>query len=245
MCGIYGQINKNREIDKDVFLKSLETLEKRGPDNFGTYFNGNIGLGHRRLSIIDLSESGKEPMFNETGTISIVFNGEIYNYKEIKERLKKKHVWKSNTDTEVLIHAYEEMGLELFNVVQGMFAFCILDEEKGEVLLARDHFGKKPLYYYFDSGCFVFSSELKAIIKNDFLKSKFDIDELSLSKFMFYGYVPSPNSIIKQIKKLEPSSYMIFDYKKWEIKAKKPYWHLENVKTNKTITEPGDSQEIG
>lgn len=237
MCGIYGQINKSKSIDKEMFLKALNTLEKRGPDTFGTYFKENIGLGHRRLSIIDLSDSGKQPMFNEIGSVSIVFNGELYNYKEIKENLKQTHAWKSSTDTEVLIHAYEEFGLDVFKFVHGMFALCLLDEEKGEIVLARDQFGKKPLYYYFDNEYFIFSSEPKAIVKNKFLKTKLEIDELSLSKFLFYGYVPSPNSIIKQIKKLEPSTYLRFSYKKWNVEEKKTYWYLENVKINKDIDE--------
>ncbi|MDO8269897.1 MAG: asparagine synthase (glutamine-hydrolyzing), partial [Candidatus Levybacteria bacterium] len=240
MCGIYGQVNKNKNksVDKGLFVESLNTLEKRGPDSSGTYFEENIGLGHRRLSIVDLSERGNQPMFSEDGEIGIVFNGEIYNYIDIKEELGNKYQWKSRSDTEVLINAYREWGQRgLLERLEGMFVFALYDKRNNIINFARDHFGKKPLYYYLDDETFFFASELKAIINNPEVKRKVQVDKLSLSKFLFYGYVPSPNSIFDKIKKLEPSTTFQFDIKNWKIVNKYQYWNLENVDLNTGLEE--------
>ncbi len=238
MCGIYGRINKISVIDKDIFLSSLDTLKSRGPDNSGTYFDNNIGLGFRRLSIIDLSEKGNQPMFDGSGDVGIVFNGEIYNFKELKDKLGSEFEWKSHSDTEVLLNGYKKWGLdELLQKIEGMFAFAIYDKRNGIISFAKDHFGKKPLYYYFDEDTFIFASELKAIISDPEIKKRCHVDKLSLSKYLFYGYVPSPNSIFDKIKKLEPSSSFVFDIEKWEISDKKRFWNLENVELRDVMSE--------
>ena len=238
MCGIYGRINRNREIDKELFVSSLDTLKSRGPDNSGTYFKKNLGLGFRRLSIIDLSEKGNQPMFDESGDVGIVFNGEIYNFKELKKELENDFEWKSQSDTEVLLNGYKKWGFNaLLQKIEGMFAFAIYDKRKGLISFARDHFGKKPLYYYFDEDTFIFASEIKAIINDPEIKKKCRVDKLSLSKYLFYGYVPSPNSIFDKIKKLEPSTSFVFDIKNWEILDKKRFWNLENIKLNNELSE--------
>lgn len=238
MCGIYGRINKKSEINKDGFLSSLDTLKSRGPDNLGTYFENNLGLGFRRLSIIDLSEKGNQPMFDSSGDVGIVFNGEIYNFNELKDELGSEFEWKSHSDTEVLLNGYKKWGLdELLQKIEGMFGFAIYDKQKKVISFARDHFGKKPLYYYFDEDTFIFASELKAIISDPEIKKRCHVDKLSLSKYLFYGYVPSPNSIFDKIKKLEPSSSFVFDIEKWEISDKKRFWNLENVELRDVMSE--------
>jgi len=238
MCGIYGRINKKSEINKDIFLSSLDTLKSRGSDNSGTYFDNNIGLGFRRLSIIDLSEKGNQPMFDEIGDVGIVFNGEIYNFKELKDELGDGFEWKSHSDTEVLLNGYKKWGLdELLQKIEGMFAFAIYDKRNGIISFAKDHFGKKPLYYYFDEDTFIFASELKAIISDPEIKKRCHVDKLSLSKYLFYGYVPSPNSIFDKIKKLEPSTSFVFNIEKWEIVDKKRFWNLENFELRDEMSE--------
>lgn len=235
MCGILGLIQKDKLINKELFQEMLNTLHKRGPDQEGIFISGNLALGHRRLSIIDLSIAGKQPMFNENKNVVIVFNGEIYNYHEVKYSLSQKHIWNSKTDTEVLIHGYEEYGQKLVEKIEGMFAYSIYDKRENILTLARDHFGKKPLYYYIDDNVFCFSSEIKAILKNLSIKSKLTINKKSLTKYLYYGYVPSPNSIFNQIQKLEPSTTFQFDIKNWRIINKNQYWKLGNIKQNNLL----------
>jgi len=176
-------------------------------------------------------------MFNEDESVATIFNGEIYNYQSVKEKLKTSHQWKSKSDTEVLIHGYEEFGQKIVEKIEGMFAFAIYDRKNNLLTLARDHFGKKPLYYYLDEEIFCFASELKAIIKNLEIKRKLKIDELSLVKYLFYGYVPSPNSIFDKIKKLEPATTFQFDLKNWKIINKYDFWKLEDIKINNNYSE--------
>src|SRR3989344_4217908 len=146
MCGILGQINRKEITDKKIFSSMLDTLSHRGPDQTGTFYDGKTALGYKRLAIIDLSEAGRVPMFNENKSIAIIFNGEIYNYQNLKKELNREHVWRSKTDTETLIHGYEDWGQKLSEKIEGMFAFALYDRTKQLVTLSRDHFGKKHLY---------------------------------------------------------------------------------------------------
>jgi asparagine synthase (glutamine-hydrolysing) len=172
MCGIAGFNFEDRELLK----KMMDSLSHRGPDQRGGIIYNNFSLGHLRLSIIDLSENGRQPMSNEEGNLWVVYNGEIYNFKEIKEDLEKKgHRFKSNTDSEVIVHAYEEYGPDCVNLFNGMFAFAIWDGKK--LFLARDPVGIKPLYYYFDDKNFIFASEIKTILKAD-IKVNGDYDSV-------------------------------------------------------------------
>ncbi len=237
MCGILGQLNRTGPVNQELFSEMLNTLKKRGPDQSGDFFVDNIALGQRRLSIIDLSEAGKQPMFNEDESIAIIFNGEIYNYQNVKKELGGDHQWKSKSDTEVLIHGYEEFGQKIVEKIEGMFAFAIYDKKNNLLTLARDHFGKKPLYYYLDEEIFCFASELKAIIENPQIKQKLKIDESSLAKYLFYGYIPSPNSIFDKIKKLEPATTFQFDLKNWKIINRYDFWKLEDVKIKNNYPE--------
>ncbi len=237
MCGIIGQINKNKPVDHGMFQRMLSTLGKRGPDQDGIFSFENGALGHKRLSILDLTESGRQPMSDPDSGVTIVFNGEIYNYQELKTGLKNQYNWQSRTDTEVLINAYKEMGQEVVDHIEGMFAFAIFDPGRQLLTFARDHFGKKPLYYYLDNDIFCFSSELKGIIENPAIKSKLDVDELSLAKYFFYGYIPSPNSIFDRIKKLDAATTFQFDVRKWEIINRRQFWDLESISVSEGLKE--------
>ncbi|MFX1453250.1 MAG: asparagine synthase (glutamine-hydrolyzing) [Promethearchaeota archaeon] len=223
MCGIIGEIS--REISIEKFIQMRDTLIHRGPDDEGIYLNEsrNVALGHRRLSIIDLSSAGKQPMKNENGTIWIIFNGEIYNFKSIREELiNLNHKFSSETDTEVIIHGYEEWGIDVLQKLNGMFAFGIWDENKNIMFLARDRIGIKPLYYYKNDDKFIFASELKAIVKDKDVKRI--INPEALKYYFMFGYIPSPYSIWNNIYKLPPAHYLIYQNGKFTIKK---YWYLK------------------
>src|SRR5271154_5215490 len=166
MCGICGKLSlePESEINPALIRTMLDTIRHRGPDDEGIYLKGRVGLGHRRLSIIDLS-SGHQPLSNEDGSVWIVFNGEIYNYRELRSLLLSKgHVFKTNSDTEVIVHLYEELGPQCLEKLRGMFAFAIWDENDKTLFLARDRVGIKPLYYCLTNKSLVFASEIKAIL---------------------------------------------------------------------------------
>ncbi len=199
----------------------MDTLIRRGPDDEGLYLKENIALGHRRLSIIDLA-TGHQPMFNEDGSIVIVYNGEIYNFQELKTILEKKnHIFRTHSDTEVIIHAYEEYGKDCLEHFNGMFAFAIWDSKDDSLFLARDRFGKKPLYYALFDNQFIFGSEPKAILKHPSVRREIDIN--ALSKYLSYEYVPSPYSIFKNIYKLEAGSMLSLKDMEYRVKR---YWDL-------------------
>jgi len=223
MCGICGKLSKNgTKIGKDEIIGMRETLTHRGPDDAGIYVDDHIGLGHRRLSIIDLGTS-KQPMCNEDGTIWIVYNGEVYNFQELRSFLiAKGHRFKSHGDTEVILHLYEELGEACVEKLRGMFAFAIWDKKNKEIFLARDRLGIKPLYYYQDGKQFLFASEIKAIIQNSEVKK--EVDLTSLHYFLSYLYVPAPQTMFSQIRKLLPGHTMSVRNGKMHIRK---YWNLE------------------
>ena len=228
MCGITGVFNfKKGKIDRTLLRRMTDVLKHRGPDDHGYYIDNNIALGHRRLSIIDLSKKGKQPMRNEDGTVYIVYNGEVYNFQELRKKLEKKHRFNSNTDTEIILHAYEEYGEDCVKYFRGMFAFAIWDSKKKKLFLARDRTGQKPLFYYHDKDRFVFASELKSIIQDDSIKREISLD--AVSYYLTYGYVPAPLSIFKNIKKLLPGHTL--SCTKDGIKTKQ-YWDLKYAPTN-------------
>jgi asparagine synthase (glutamine-hydrolysing) len=213
MCGIIGQIRQHGSIDRTVFIRMRDTLTHRGPDAADARFfaEETIALGHRRLSFLDLSEAGKQPMCNEDETVWITLNGEIYNYIELRSLLLEKgHTFKTQTDTEVIIHGYEEWGVNIINKLKGMFAFGLLDLRRRKLLLVRDRFGIKPLYYTHFDGQLIFASELKAIVECDDVKREMDMS--SFADYFVYRYIPSPKTIWKNISKLPPAHYLTFDY---------------------------------
>ena len=226
MCGITGKLNfnKNNFVSEGLIKEMTKTLSHRGPDDSGIFVEKNIGLGHNRLSIIDLSLAGHQPMSDKEEKIWIVFNGEIYNYLVLKKELEKQGIiFKSKTDTEVIIYLYKKYGIDCLKYLRGMFAFAIWDKEKKQLFLARDRVGKKPLKYYCDSNCFIFASELKAILKNPEVKKEMDCD--AIDEYLTYQYVPHPKTGFKNIWKLEPAHYLII--KKDGQIIKQRYWDLD------------------
>ncbi|MFH1048248.1 MAG: asparagine synthase (glutamine-hydrolyzing) [Patescibacteria group bacterium] len=227
MCGIFGIIGKNYNESIELCLNSMK---HRGPDDTGQYRDNNIVLGFNRLSIIDLSHAGHQPMTNENKSIWIVFNGEIYNYLDIKNDLSKKHHFNSETDTEVLLHGYEEYGIDgLLEKINGMFALCIYDKKENITYLVRDRVGKKPLYYYLNDKYLSFSSEVKAFFELE--KFPFEIDREMFDLFMRFPYLPDNNkTIIKNVYKVSPGCYMkISDGLKTETVS---YWNLPQKENN-------------
>ncbi len=227
MCGITGLV-KNKTIDLAELKLITDSLVHRGPDDVGyevlnskthSYF---CGLGQRRLSIVDLSQAGHQPMCNEDKRYWITFNGEIYNHPELKQDLlAKKHNFKSNTDTEVIIHGIEEYGVSFINKLNGMFAFALWDNLQGELLMARDRFGQKPLYYSYFNNTFVFASEVKAVVVHpDFSK---ELDLNSLSDYLQFEYLPQNKSIYQNVNKLLPGHYLVFNQKGISVNK---YWDV-------------------
>lgn len=198
-----------------------KTLEHRGPDGDGFYFKSGAGLGMRRLKIIDLI-SGDQPISNEDKTIWTVFNGEIYNYQSLRKELEAKgHHFYTKSDTETIVHLYEEYGEDFVKRLNGMFAVALWDENTGKLVLARDRAGEKPLYYYLDSGQLLFASELKAILRTGLIKKEIDVE--ALHYYLAYGRVPAPFSIIQGVKKLEPAGVLVLQNGRSTVKK---YWHL-------------------
>lgn len=218
MCGIVGFVG---DVDRDKIAKMLQATAHRGPDDSGMYINGNVGLGNNRLAVIDLSPKGHQPMFDDEKTICIVYNGEMYNFMELRQELKKDYKFKSNSDTEVLIYAYKKWGTNCLKHLNGMFAFVIYDIKNNLLFGARDRRGEKPLKYFFDGKTFIFASEIKGILP--VLKEKPVMDIMAISDYLSLQYVPSPKTGFKNIFKLPQASYFIF--KDGKLKINK-YWSL-------------------
>jgi asparagine synthase (glutamine-hydrolysing) len=224
MCGICGIISTDpsEHFDSRIIQRMRDTLAHRGPDDKGAYLGPGIALGHRRLSIIDLRPEGRQPMANEDGRVQIVFNGEIYNFAEHRDWLiAKGHRFKSRTDTEVIIHLYEELGVDCLKRLRGMFAFAIWDERKRFLFLARDRLGKKPLFYHFDGKRLLFASEIKALLAYPSVTAT--ADPQAIDYYLSLGYVPGPFSAFKGIQKLPPAHYLTFSQGRLEIKR---YWQV-------------------
>ena len=221
MCGICGVIDTNIIMESSLFDMAM-TMKHRGPDNISFKILGNVGLGHARLSIIDLSVSANQPMSNEDDSIWLVYNGEFYTFQKYRDDLLRKgHKFKSNTDSEVIIHLYEEYGLNFVENLRGMFSIAIWDTKIEKLILVRDRVGIKPLYYYYDGKKFLFASEIKAILKYPGIDREIDLN--SLNAYFTLGYIPTGKSVYKKIKKLPPAS--LFIYQNQTINIVK-YWSL-------------------
>lgn len=223
MCGILGLINlDSRSVKKEIFVEMNRTQKHRGPDGEGIYFDNNVALGHRRLSIIDL-EGGHQPMSNEDGTVWITYNGEIYNFSELRLELERKgHLFKTKSDTEVIIHAYEEWGEHCLERLRGMFAFGLYDKKRHKLFVARDRLGIKPVVYYTDSKRFAFASELKALVYDNTIRRSIDV--ASVNDYFDYGYIPAPRTIYADIYKLQPGHYISLDFKNHHEVVQTQYW---------------------
>jgi len=217
MCGICGILHLCRSTDRPseiVIERMTSTLIHRGPNDWGIWKDQQIGLGHRRLSVIDLTEAGRQPMSNESGQIQIVYNGEVYNFRELKDKyslVERGHVFRSRTDTEVLIHLFEEIGLNMLAELNGMFAFAIWDAKKKVLYLARDRYGVKPLFYQHDDRCLRFGSEIKAIIADERVVRRPSFQ--ALHDFLSFDYVPGRQTAFEGIYELPPGHWARIDTK--------------------------------
>ncbi len=223
MCGICGIYNfgSGQPVEGDMLQRMRDVMRHRGPDEEGLYLEGNLGLGHRRLNIIDLS-TGQQPMCNEDGTIWIVYNGEVYNFPELREDLSRKgHLFKTRSDTEVIIHAYEEYGPDCVQKLRGAFAFALWDERERCLMLARDRMGIKPLSYLMDDNRLVFASEIKAILEAEGVRRELDL--AALDSYLKYQYVPAPQTIFAGLKKLPPGHVLVHKNGRTTIHR---YWDL-------------------
>lgn len=222
MCGIVGICNFDESpVGKKSIQGMCDSIRHRGPDDEGIALFNNIGIGMRRLSIIDLS-GGHQPITNEDKSIWVVLNGEIYNYLELREGLVKSgHIFKTNSDTESIVHLYEEYGIDCLQHLQGMFAFALFDAKERALFIARDRLGIKPLFYYLDNERFLFASEIKAILSVHGVDR--DMDFTAMDAFFTYTYIPAPKTIFKSIQKLEPGHFLLCN--KGNITIKK-YWDL-------------------
>src|SRR5688572_5698027 len=211
MCGICGQYNfgSQRPVEPEAIREMATSITHRGPDDDGFYFEGPLGLGFRRLSIIDLA-GGHQPMSDREESVWVVFNGEIYNFPELKKELEANgHVFRTQSDTEVIVHGYKQWGTDVFNHLNGMFGLAIWDVKKKRLVLARDAFGIKLVYYKLKDGVLRFGSEIRAIRAGD--QEKVEIDPASLNMFLRYRFTPSPYTVYRGINKLGPGTMLIAD----------------------------------
>jgi asparagine synthase (glutamine-hydrolysing) len=227
MCGICGIVYSDgaKEVGAGILRQMTGSLCHRGPDDEGQYINGNVGLGMRRLSIIDL-KTGHQPIFNENKTVCLVCNGEIYNYRELRKELEAQgHQFSSNCDVEVIIHLYEEFGEDFVHRLRGMFGLAIYDISKDSLILIRDRIGIKPLYYTYQNGKFIFASEIKAILRHPDVGM--EISTQALSDYLTYLYIPGPGTIFEDIYKLPPAHILTFKAGNLSMRQ---YWELDYKK---------------
>lgn len=212
ICGVFEFGKSGRAVEEDTLIRMRDTMTHRGPDDAGTYISpdGRIGLGHRRLSIVDLSPAGRQPMANEDGTIWITFNGEIYNHVRLRRDLEARgHVYRSRTDTETLLHLYEEEGPDFVRLLEGMFALAIWDGRRKELLLVRDRIGVKPLYYAVLPGTVLFASEIKAILEHPRVSRRIDL--AAFYHYLTFIAAPAPRTLFQGVHKLPPATRVTID----------------------------------
>lgn len=241
MCGIVGIVDSRRNVTQPELKLMTDAIKHRGPDDEGHFINDEaiVGLGHRRLSFLDLSEHGRQPLSNEDGTLWITFNGEIYNYLPLKQELiQHGHHFSSNTDSEVLVHAYEQWGYDMLSRLVGMWAFAIWDEKTKTLFASRDRFGIKPFYYGEQNGRLVFASEIKAIAVLPDYKRTLNLS--AFADYFNYRYVPAPNTIWNEVQKLPPAHYLVWNEDKVTTHE---YWQLKS--DNKTESHQQLVEEIG
>lgn len=233
MCGITGYYSFNNKFREDELHQMTSALAHRGPDAYGYFKDEVVGLGHRRLSIIDLSDNANQPLYSANGRYVMVYNGEVYNYREIAAELRQKfgHTLKTASDSEVILEGYVNYGAEIVNKLNGMFAFAIYDKEKKELFVCRDRLGIKPFYYFWNGTDFAFASELRALRKVSSIPA--DINQNSIYQFLHMGFIPAPQSIYQSIKKLESGSWMKIS--KNNLESHK-FWSINKQVSEKVIT---------
>jgi asparagine synthase (glutamine-hydrolysing) len=242
MCGIAGIAVFNGTAPSYELLKTMcDTMIHRGPDEEGMDVKDRVALGMRRLSIIDL-QTGSQPIYNEDNTIRTVYNGEIYNFRELRRELESRgHVFSTNTDTEVIVHAYEEYGSDFPKYFNGMFAFALHDSLKKKLFIVRDHIGIKPLYYSFNNNFIVWGSEIKALLASNLVERTLDIN--ALGEFLSWEYIPGTGTLFKSICKLEPGKMIEINLNSPECNPK-PYWDVPVLEENKTIISAEWEEEV-
>lgn len=236
MCGIAGILNTEAgpPPDEAIIHRMCQSIVHRGPDDEGTYLKSNVGLGMRRLSIIDLA-GGHQPIHNEDKTVWVVFNGEIYNFPELRSGLEQRgHRFYTDTDTEVIAHLYEDLGADLVQKLRGMFALAVYDERRHRLLLARDRLGKKPLHYAFSDGRLLFGSEIKAILAA--APELAAVDPEAILEYLYFGFIPDPHTAFRRIQKLPPGHLLEFENGQYRVHC---YWDLPAFGTY----EPKSEQE--
>jgi asparagine synthase (glutamine-hydrolysing) len=235
MCGIAGFHLPDAGVDRERILAAmLDRIARRGPDSHGAFRAGDSFLGHRRLSIVDLSPQGDQPMFNETRDVALVYNGELYDYHGLRDGLVARgHRFASTTDSEVILHLYEEKGIDCVEELRGMFAFAILDLRSGAIHLARDRFGVKPLYWTASAGGFAFASELGALLACPLTGREVDLS--ALSRYLCFYYVPSPLSMLRGVQALEPGHVLSFHPGDGRVETR-AYWRAADF-----LERPGDA----
>ncbi|MFA6939904.1 MAG: asparagine synthetase B, partial [Clostridiaceae bacterium] len=220
MCGVAGLISGNKIKYSRILHDMVESIKYRGPDDTGYYMDDYIGLGHTRLSIID-PQNGKQPTTNEDESVVVIFNGEIFNYQTLRcDLLGKGHCLKNNSDTAILPHMYEEYGLDMFEKLNGQFASVIWDKQKKRLILARDRFGEKPLFYFHKDKTFCFASEAKAILKSGLVQAA--ISPIALKQVFTFWTTVGDRSIFQDIYQVPPGSFLVFENCETDIKA---YWN--------------------
>ena len=227
MCGILGRVHRRANAWAELSKHDLAPLAHRGPDGRGVFSNEHIQFGHTRLSIIELTEAGRQPMVAQAGRYTITFNGEIYNYIELRQELIAKGVnFKSQTDTEVLLESYHEWGISCVDRFRGQFAFAIWDQKNQTVFLARDRCGEKPLFYHFTESCFSFASELKGLLP--LLEHRPALNPSAVDMYLHYQYVPEPLTLLEGIHKLAAGNTLLLSIADWAVEPKR-YWSVEQV----------------
>jgi asparagine synthase (glutamine-hydrolysing) len=212
MCGLVGVLTKKGGVDLDQLVAMRDTLRHRGPDDAGTWINSyrTVGLAHRRLAILDLTAAGHQPMVSACGRFHIIFNGEIYNYLELREKLRGYgHMFRTGTDTEVLLSAFAQWGDRCVDFLNGMFVFAIYDSERQRIFVARDRAGEKPLFYCHSNGMLMFASELKALLAAPGQRRQIDVE--SLDEYLGFGYVAGERCLLAGVRKLAPAHALAYD----------------------------------
>src|SRR6185437_8440980 len=240
MCGICGKLNfaHDAPISAESLRRMLAPIKHRGPDAEGIYTSGPIGLGHKRLKIIDLA-TGKQPMCNEDGSVWVTYNGEVYNYKELTSYLVGKgHHFKSVSDTEVIVHLYEEFGEECVKHLRGMFSFALWDDRKKALFIARDPVGIKPLYYIQTTTSFLFASEIKALLADPGVRA--EVEPALIDRFLTYFYMPGEQTLFRSVRKLAPGHYLTINNGHINIQQ---YWDLSFTPASRTFDQAVEELE--
>jgi asparagine synthase (glutamine-hydrolysing) len=241
MCGIAGMLKTElgAVVDSPTIHRMCQTIVHRGPDDEGVYVKDGVGLGMRRLSIIDVS-GGRQPIHNEDKTLWVVFNGEIYNFRELREELERAgHRFYTNTDTEVIVHLYEDLGLDFVQKLRGMFAIALYDERQRRMVLARDRLGKKPLHYSFAAGQLLFGSEIKSLLA--VAPELAEVDQAALLQYFYFGYILDPATAFRSIRKLPPG--FLLELVNGEISVRR-YWDLPTYGTAEPKSEDEYLEEL-